>query len=1042
MKFNYCPSTNFMKWKLFCAILPVLILARVASATDAVAPSDPNAQYTYTCPPQPVPNFDCTNFYINNSFTINFATLSSSTVYYEPWNTLNYTNNGTMTGNTGFKFDTQVLGTSQHLMAGTFYNAGDIVASSLFNPFGIIFNLGGLGYVFSGYGQIYISATNIINSGTLDVGVNGGIKMTGQNVDLSGSTLTVESAYNTNYFFNYNFTTPAIASTGIVGLDTNADWNPADALANTYAYSGDVTLSPLSTYILYLNNSKAYLDVQNTSPSNNIIRAVFVQNGSTNVPYKVLFSYTYQGVTTNDLSLATIEWDGAYLDPSTGNYLTNYLYLQDNYVTGASTNVAISTTGVPANYSLLAAQSPQYLGTGAGSGFFGSFPNGILTNRYSFMAAQISAGDAVTNAGAANPSGSATNLPGRIQITASNTLNMAQAIISGQTYMSVICPNQFNGSAGASIAAPYSDVTLGVTNGSLTVSNLLMAAIPQWNGTVTAWTTRWLQVDASGVTNDFRVLLVYDNLAPTTPPWIQNLRLHATNSLVISDVLNVYGNNVFADAQNVTLGTNVVGTGASSLDGEFNLCSGATLSTTQFPNLVWLTNNGAIRCLNNANFTNLYTGFTYYQTIYSYLTNSKTLAVTTNSTVTFNTLPKNWLGAFINNSLLTNQAMSVSALNFTNNGGINSGSGTFALQSSSANFVNGYTLAGSDVNINSTNLLIYGETFNAGRALNLVGVQSISDGQANLVANGLTNGNVWVVGAQGIGGADSGFNAPVNPLNGDLLGTTVTNIAPGSKNIINTWSGVDRGIKVTGYQNNLAVGHLILDSQLSGGRFGTFTFNATGGTGVTNAIYVDCLELRDYATNRDVGYNPTALKFATNFVIYYAQAYMNGLSVAEKINHKGIDQNGVSNSDHLRWVPAYAGYFSYTNLVYPDGTTNAVNAALAQSSDISSGGNLASGNAVNPTQIFVPSQIGLSISLTNRSARYLTWTIPATATNYFVQFKTNLLSPAWTVLTNSMVNNAPGAIPLTRTNVFFLDTNSGPMRFYQVVEQPWLTYPQ
>ena len=235
---------------------------------------------------------------------------------------------------------------------------------------------------------------------------------------------------------------------------------------------------------------------------------------------------------------------------------------------------------------------------------------------------------------------------------------------------------------------------------------------------------------------------------------------------------------------------------------------------------------------------------------------------------------------------------------------------------------------------------------------------------------------------------------------------------------------------------------MVLDSLVSGSRNGTFTFNGAGGAGVTNAIYVDCLELRDYATNRDVGYNPTALKFATNFVIYYAQAYINGLSVAEKINHKGIDVNGVSNSDHLRWVPAYAGYYSYTNLVYPDGTTNAVNLALAQSTDISSGGNLSSGNAGNPTQIFVPSQIGLSITLTNKTTRRLAFTIPATATNYFVQYKTNLLTSAWTLLTNSSVNNAPGTIPLTQTNVYFLDTNSGPMRFYQVVEQPWLTYPQ
>ncbi len=1034
MKFYHRPSNYLMKWKFFCAILPLLVLAHMAPATDIVDPSDPNAVYTYTDPPQAIPNFDCTSFVINNSFTINYQTLSTFTLYFEPWNTVNYTNNGVMTDNTGFKFDTQLSSNSQHVMAGTFYNAGDITAGSQANLTGIFYNLTGL---IGGYGQIYISATNIINPGTLDVGVNGGMKMIGQNVDLSDSTLIVESLLASNSIYNV----PTLNSYGVTALDTNQDWDPYFALQPTTAYSPP--LAPNYFNQMYITNATSYVDIKVTNPTNIIYRAIIIQNASTNVPYNIYFEGINNSSPLNffGIGAAHVEWDGAYLDPSSGNYYTNYLYLTDDYVGSASTNNPIFG-GIPNNFTFVTSFSPLINNINpTGPGFI-QYPDQYFTNRYAYMNGQLVPGTAVTNASSSNPSGSITNIAGRIQISASNALNMAQAIISGPNYMSIICTNQFNGSPGASIATPYSDVSLGVTNGFLTVSNLLMASIPQWSGTVQAWSTRLVYTDTNGITQDYRVMLVYDNLQPTTPPWIQNLRLHATNSLVISDVLNIYGTSVFADAQSVTLATNVVGEGASSLDGEFNLCSGATLSTTQFPDLVWLTNSGAIRCYNNANFTNLYTGFTYYLTNYTYETNSATLAVTTNSTVTFNTLPKNWLGAFINNSLVTNQAMSVSAVNFTNNGGINSGSGTFVLNSSSANFVNGFTLAGSDVDINGTNLLVAGEYINAGRALNLLGVQSISDGETNLVANGLTNGNIWVVGALGIGGSDSGLNATYNPLSGDLLGTTVTNIAPGGKNIINTWAGVNRGISVAGYSNNLAIGHLILDSQVSGGRNGTFTFNGTVGAGVTNAIYVDCLELLDYATNRDVGYNPTALKFATNFVIYYAQAYINGLSVAEKINHKGIDVNGVSNSDHLRWVPAYAGYYSYTNLVYPNGTTNVVNQALAQSSDISSGGNLTSGNSGNPTQIFVPSQIGLTITLTNKTTRRLAWTIPATATNYFVQYKTNLLASAWTLLTNSSVNIAPGLIPLTQTNVYFLDTNSGPMRFYQVVEQPWLTYPQ
>jgi len=43
--------------------------------------------------------------------------------------------------------------------------------------------------------------------------------------------------------------------------------------------------------------------------------------------------------------------------------------------------------------------------------------------------------------------------------------------------------------------------------------------------------------------------------------------VHATNSLVINDVLNVFGS-LFIDAQNLTVATNGCGNGATSIDGE------------------------------------------------------------------------------------------------------------------------------------------------------------------------------------------------------------------------------------------------------------------------------------------------------------------------------------------------------------------------------------------------------------------------------------------------------------------------------------------
>ena len=108
--------------------------------------------------------------------------------------------------------------------------------------------------------------------------------------------------------------------------------------------------------------------------------------------------------------------------------------------------------------------------------------------------------------------------------------------------MSLTATNQFNGSEGALIDVPYSDINLGVTNGFLDISNLLAAEIPLWSGSsgsleyallISVSTTNFVGTNANGftVTNDNRVLLVNSQLIPFTQPQVQNLKLHSTNNL-------------------------------------------------------------------------------------------------------------------------------------------------------------------------------------------------------------------------------------------------------------------------------------------------------------------------------------------------------------------------------------------------------------------------------------------------------------------------------------------------------------------------------
>jgi hypothetical protein len=1080
----------------FLGVLLVFSLARAASAADALYQNDAIVSYPGTESFPPV--IDATNFVNNGSFTINFTTFSASQPFYETSDTINYTNIGSMVANTGFNFDTQSTSTGLRTMAGNFYNPGTVSCGSTNNT-GDVF-AGQLFFFVDGLPQCLISATNIVNSGTVDVGVDGLMRFTGQNVDLSRSTLLEEGA-GANAFGSGDF-----------GLNTNF-WDPSAFFGPNFAESAFFFVPP---FILELTNSTAYFDQQGLGTSNVVTRAVFIQDTSgSNVSYNVYFDTAGIGFGGGNV---TIEWIGSYQDAASGNTFSNYLYLNDNYALGATTNVAL-INGYPDNFTFT--ESPTQLPLGvapAPAGFLDVFPVGSITNRYAFANVQLTSTSADTNS-IQDANHSITNLPGRIQISAANELNLDLAQITGPNYLSVQSTNQFDGSGGALIQSPYSDLDLGVTNGFLTVSNLLSPQIPNWGGNVQAWSTRWITVGGSvtniaggvtnivgGVTNDFRVLIVGSQLNPTTLAQVQNLILHGSNSIVISDTLNVM-RTFTADAQNLTLTTNGPGNGATSVDGELNVESDKIFWGTSLPNLRNLTNNGAIRfqnlaqfisspkvvtvtagtpavgatgtlsqsgsanvanndkitigstqyafvsLLHNATANQVKIGTTFDGSISNFIaainhaagsgityssatttniqvtagpltnhaftvtaitggTNGNSIATTeTSAHLTWNhgtltggvdSIPGTTnvstvqvpYEAFINNGLLSDQGSIIFANYFQNSGTISNGINSFMLQSQTTVLTNGLITAGGGFTNISDSLVVSNLMLQAGRSLTLQVTNLLTD-----TGPSPTNGNFWSVG----GASSGGLNLVRKPVTGDLLGTTITNIAPINKNVINIWAATNSGTSVAGYTNNAAVGRLYLDAL---GTSSKFTFN---GIGTNNALYVDYLELDDYATNRDANGNPTALTNNPGLVIYYAQAVQNGVSVADKLNHK--------NSDHLRWVSAYNGFFSSTNLVF-GGTTNAVNAALAQSTLIDSDGD-GTPNAGDSSPIFVSSEVNFILTLTNVPPLkvQLQWeTIPG-ATNY-VFYNTNLVSANWLLLTNfiSAATVPPvGGWPITAT---------------------------
>ncbi|MBU6411222.1 MAG: hypothetical protein KGR98_12620, partial [Verrucomicrobia bacterium] len=567
-----------------------------------------------------------------------------------------------------------------------------------------------------------------------------------------------------------------------------------------------------------------------------------------------------------------------------------------------------------------------------------------VTNAYTFVNAQIYPTTVATNALSDEESNYLAAMPGNIQVSGTSNLDLSYAQISGANYLSMQSPNQFDGNQGASIAAPFLNINLGVTNGNLTVSNLAAPLVPDWQGTLQAWNARWLQLatnivittsnapppatnityvtNSFTITNDFRVVIVENQATPTSPSEVWDLFLHGTNSIVISDSFNIM-HGIYLDGQSLTVTTNAPGSPTPS--GELNMQGYSVDWSSGTPNLLYLTNDGSI----------FFTPFG--PNSFGYFGSSSAPYV-----------------ALVNAGTISDEGSSVWADDFENGGLFYNGVGNFSLQSETADLSRGSLVAGGDVTISAGSITASNTFLEADASLTIYPTNSLTD-------QGGTNGT-WIIGLNSIG---NGFNLPILPPSGDLLDTTITLYAPDNKDVTSVWAGQDRGVSNSGYSNDEAIGHLILDAL--GTPPGTlFTFN---GASANNALYAGRLDLLDNAGDLANGY-VTALDIASNMVIYYAQAFINGVDVSSKLDGY--------NGGHLRWVSSYTPLALFRSL-----TVNPV-------------------AKVNVTPIGAPLN-GVALS----------WNTVPYATNS-VYCSTNLVS--WQLFTNfvSTTPNAPANLMLAR----------------------------
>lgn len=968
-----------MKCRIFSVCL-ALAMPLTAAAVSEFYVNDG----VVNCPPQIPPQVNAVNFVNNNFFSINFTNFLINPPLYKTANTLNFTNLGYMFANYGFQFDHGPTGAGTRKMAENFVNSGLITAGSISNV-----NLFA-GFFFEGFfaqsflPKIFISATNVdLSSSTTGVGLNGLFHLTGKNVELDRANIVMEGfndnvlpASGSNFFF--------FANVGIFdaywGVGANIIQPNAQFAAGTPTTPFHLVTTPAGFAFRQLSLPAAvpYVEVSEAG-TNRFVQVVFLSNTNDAILNNVYFPFNGN---------IAVEWLAPQTNLVTGEIYTNYLYLTDDFGNFGSNILVQSTfalaaqpTFIPQNFSFFRG-GPFNFGTPAASGLPpGTFVGGVVTNEYAAFGAILSP---TTQLPGYIPGSVITNLPGRTEIIADGVLNMTHANIAGLNYLRLRATNHFAGSEQAQIVSPYSDIALRTTNGTLAITNLLSPTVPRFSGEVDMWSGRWTN-DAAGFRNFYHVLFVDSRLSPTSPARIQDLVLRSTNvaggdgSLVISDVLNIT-RSMMLDAERITITTNVAG--GPTRAGEINLLSTDILWPASTPRLQYLTNAGTIRAANAFFF-----GGSRTMPHFSSNFNEPYIAFVNRGTITTE-------GSLIWADYFENSGSFISGLNF----------GSVALESRDTRLTNGSFLSlNADISIKTRDLVVSNHLMQAGRKIILSITNSITD-------TGVSNANNWAVGR--------GFDLLVKPPTGDLLGTTIFDTAATSVDNIHTWAGEDRGVTVNGFTNNVALGRVILSGGTSGSRF---SFRGVGSN--QNAIYIDYLDLRNFATNINASGNLSALNIATNCVIYYGQAVAGGISVAERINH--------SNGDRLRWVFEYAGIYSGTNLVYPDGTTNSFNAALVQSQNIDSDGD-GLVNANDPTPILRAQDLALTVAVASQPVvgATVSWiTVPDSSNT--VYYKTSSGVGDWQVLTNLNVGPSVSG----RVSVFDpMTTNGG--RYYRVMMAP------
>jgi hypothetical protein len=608
-----------------------------------------------------------------------------------------------------------------------------------------------------------------------------------------------------------------------------------------------------------------------------------------------------------------------------------------------------------------------------------------------------------------------TNFTGSISIFSSN-LNLAGTRLRAEQFIGIHTDNLISNSL-AQVDAPYLDFNLTTTNAELVLSNIAPAVVNRLFGSISAWSSVWdvnVTNSVSGQLHNirFHVLYVQNCLQSQQPVIINRLAARAPN-LVLHDRFLV-NSGVSLDAAALTVETN----------GSLILPYGSNLAFTNTKHLLNFTNNGAISAPASAYFGDFQAGHVVTNPVVK-VKRKKGRRPPPEPT---NNLPP--LDNFVDHGSISGSSVFIRATNVTASGReffpatITANGGVVQTTGESIVLSNAVIRASSDLELHGNSIALGNTKLNAGSydaLLNTYIRGSILIDSTNSLGDfGGTTTNDWYV--------TSGMRISRLPATvGDFLGTRLHSYAGSliASSII--WPGQNRGATAAGFQNNLALGRLVLEGV--GGNLFRFRSATTN-----NALYVDYLELRGNA----VDYN-FALGVDPDFTIYFADS---NIDPAKLDNVSG---------GRLRWVSSFTGPQSSTNLVYRNGATYTFNAGVVRSRELDSDGDgwvndedctplIPPGEEANtalwygrlcpgdgappPPPVATRGDMGLVIRHNRAGEVLLTWLSPAGSTNR-LEYNDSLGRGAWLSLTNFI--NGP-----VNARVTVKDAAGAPLRVYRV----------